>query len=61
MSEKDTKIDILDEIKKRRDEAQSFWSDNYERGIEDKEFVTKKVHSGKKAQLRNVKPRASQV
>lgn len=41
MSEKDTKIDILDEIKKRRDEAQSFWSDNYERGIEDKEFVTK--------------------
>ncbi|MBD0222589.1 portal protein, partial [Acinetobacter baumannii] len=33
---------ILDEIKKNLRYAEDYWHDNYERGVEDKEFVTVK-------------------
>lgn len=32
--------EILDEIKKRLKQAEDYWRDNYQRGVEDKEFVT---------------------
>lgn len=31
---------ILDEIKQRLKQAEDYWQDNYQRGVEDKEFVT---------------------
>ena len=31
---------ILDEIKTRLKQAEDYWQENYQRGVEDKEFVT---------------------
>ena len=31
---------ILDEIKQRLKQAEDYWQENYQRGVEDKEFVT---------------------